>query len=116
MSRDDGYQTRRLWFLAALGPVTWFLDHSIGYAISPPAHRANGLELLRGLHVVALMIAVAGVAFAIRELPSSQHDDGDIRRGRTQLIALGAVAIGSICVFLIAGNLLASLLLAGHES
>lgn len=116
MSRDDGQRIWFLWFLAFLGPLTWFFDHSAGWALGPPAHRSIHLDLVRGMHVGLLVVTFIGAILSARELARLRgDDDGDIRRERSRLIAIAGLALGALSTLLIAGNLIASLLLNGQE-
>lgn len=123
MNRDIGRHTWRLWILVALGPAAWFADLSLSYAVGPPAHRAVNLGLVRGIHVVALTVALVAFAISLGELWAlgirrSAKDPAealDARTGRQHLLLIAALAFSLLGTVLIAANLTASLLLSGQE-
>lgn len=94
---------RILWFAIAAGPLAWFADHSISYAIVPPAHMFGRTTALIAVHLVATVVCVvAGIAGA-RELGSSHQ--------RARFMAAGAVATASISLLLVLGNSIVTLML-----
>jgi hypothetical protein len=94
---------RILWFAIVAGPLAWFGDHSIGYAIVPPAHLWGRTTALIAVHLAATVVCVVAGLVGARELRSPHP--------RARFMAVAAVAFATISLLLVLGNSIVTLVL-----
>jgi hypothetical protein len=103
------------WIAAAAGPLAWFLQLTIGYALVPPAFRRGHQGALIALSAAALAIALGAVIAGARwrrVLPDGK-DGGNASR---YLVASAALVLGGVTALLIVCTALPIWLLgAGNE-
>jgi hypothetical protein len=107
--------TRGPWLAAVAGPLAWFVQLTVGYALVPAAHRRGHERALLALSVAALVVALAGaIAGAVwrRAVPDGK-DGGTASR---HLVATAALALGLVSALLVVCTALPVVLLgAGAE-
>jgi MFS family permease len=91
-----------LWVALFAGPLAWFVDLVVSYALSPPAHHRSSVigPWLVGAAAFAVAIGAGLLALALlRQLPPADRAGPRARRAR--FMALGAIALSAVSALLV---------------
>lgn len=107
----------KIWSAATAGPAAWLVLLLVSWVLTPGAHEAGRVPVLRALHVLALVITAIAALIAWREhrrLQGIDSDDDIIQRQR--FLARFALILGAASILLVIGSAIPTfMLLPGSE-
>jgi hypothetical protein len=96
-----------LWFAAVVGPVAWFADLLISYAVIPGPHRPRDAGPLLAISAVALVLGGAGLLIAWRALREREVSSAP----RPRFLAHSGIALSVLSMALVIATALPTLML-----
>jgi hypothetical protein len=97
-----------LWFATVAGPVAWFGDLLVSYAVAPGPHRRPDAASLLAISGAALALALAGAVVAWRQLRAAPPPGS---APRPRFLAEAGLAMSGIAVALVVATALPTLIL-----
>jgi hypothetical protein len=96
------------WIAVAMGPVAWFADLVVSYAVSPGPHRPRDASLLLAISGTAFALTGAAALIAWHQLRAPAVE----RASRPRFLAHAGLALAVLSLMLIAATAAPTLVLA----